>query len=156
MNIKETVRGRHGGAGVENVNLTGFMNVVLILIPFLLLTASFVRLAVVDMTLPNLGGGGQGGRQAASAPVEKAVLNILLIKESGIQVKSPDMVFPEVPKGDDYDWKELSRQLGKIKEQYPSSEDVIIAPQSGIRYQILIMAMDACREAGFPNISMSG
>lgn len=153
MNIKEAVRGRHGGTGVENVNITGVMNVFLILIPFLLLTASFVKIAVVDMTLPNLGG---QDRSTASVSGAKTALNILLIEESGFQLKSPDLVFPEVLKGDDYDWKELSRQLGRIKEKYPTSEDVIITPQGGIRYHVIIAVMDICREAGFPNMSMSG
>jgi biopolymer transport protein ExbD len=153
MNIKEAVRGRRGGTGVENVNLTGVMNIFLILIPFMLLTASFVRIAIVDMTLPNLGG---QERQTASTAGEKTALNILLIEENGFQLKSPDLVFPKVPKGDDYDWNELRRQLGRIKEKYPTSEDVIITPQGGILYHVIISVMDICREAGFPNISMSG
>ena len=150
MNVKSAVQRRTRSPRHGDVNLTAVMNIFLILIPFLLLTASFVRLAVLEMTLPNL------EKSASGNAPEKAVLNILLIRESGFQLKSPELKFPELPKSDDYDWSALRRQLAAVKERHPSVDDMIIAPEGTIRYEIIIAVMDACRESGFPNISISG
>ncbi len=148
MNLKNALQNRRRGDRSGDLNLTAVMNIFLILIPFLLLTASFVRLAVLEMTLPNLEPGGTAG--------ERAVVNLLTISRNGLVLKSPGFTFPELPKGDDYDWEALRRQLTAVKERYPDVEEIIIAPESTIRYQVIISAMDVCRESGFPAVSISG
>ena len=60
MNLKQSVKRRlRGHAGETDVNLTAVMNIFLILIPFLLLTAPFMRIAVLELTLPSLDRAGQ-------------------------------------------------------------------------------------------------
>lgn len=153
MNLKDAVRHRlRGHAGNEDVNLTAVMNIFLILIPFLLLTASFVRLAVLEMTLPDLE---RAGRQS-SILTGRVVVNVLFIRENSIQLKSPEISLAQVPKVAEYDWEALRIQLEQVKIKYPESMDVIITPESTIRYEIIITVMDICRDAGFPNISISG
>ncbi|RPI03303.1 MAG: hypothetical protein EHM72_01820 [Calditrichaeota bacterium] len=153
MNLKDAVRHRlRGHAGNEDVNLTAVMNIFLILIPFLLLTASFVRLAVLEMTLPDLE---RAGRQS-SILTGRVVVNVLFIRENSIQLKSPEISLAAVPKVAEYDWEALRSQLEQVKFKYPESMDVIITPESTIRYEIIIAVMDICRDAGFPNLSISG
>ena len=150
MNLKDAVRHRlRGHAGHEDVNLTAVMNIFLILIPFLLLTASFVRLAVLEMTLPDLE---RAGRQS-SILTGRVVVNVLFIRENSIQLKSPEISLAQVPKVAEYDWEALRSQLEQVKIKYPESMDVIITPESTIRYEIIIAVMDICRDAGFANIS---
>ncbi|MDZ7315399.1 MAG: biopolymer transporter ExbD [candidate division KSB1 bacterium] len=150
MDLKATVRSRSRGHGrAEELNLTAVMNIFLILIPFLLLTASFVRLAVLEMTLPSL-------ERGASTTAERPVINILTVRTDGLQLQSSDFKFPALPKGTDYDWQGLRRQLETIKQKYPSAEEIIIAPENSIRYEIIVTVMDVCRESGFPAISISG
>ena len=130
------------------------MNIFLILIPFLLLTATFMRIAVLELTLPSLD---SVGEQTATQKRENVVFNILNIREDGFALESDKLKFPELSKGNDgYDWQALSEQLGRVKERHPESEDIIISPQDAIRYETIITVMDRCREAGFPNISISG
>ena len=65
--------------------------------------------------------------------------------------------FPKLLKQDKvYDWNGLVRQLQEVKKKYPASEEIIIAPDSKIKYDTIISIMDRCRESGFPNISISG
>lgn len=154
MNLKQSVQRRlRGHAGETDVNLTAVMNIFLILIPFLLLTATFVRIAVLELSLPSL----ERQRQAVSTRTESAVLNILLIRDDGFQLKSPEMTFAALPKTDEaYNWQQLDEQLERVKQKYPESEDIFISPENSILYETIISVMDRCRDAGFPNISISG
>lgn len=155
MNLKQSIKGRlRGHADEAEVNLTAVMNIFLILIPFLLLTAAFVRIAVLELTLPSLD---RAGQQTAVQKSESTILNILLIKETELHLNSPGFSFDTIVKqNSEHNWSELTAQLERIKEKYPDSQDIIISPESTIRYETIISIMDRCREAGFPLISISG
>jgi len=155
MNIKQSMGRRlKGHAGETELNLTAVMNIFLILIPFLLLTAVFVRIAVLELTLPSLD---SSGRQAQTRKQKSTIINILVIKETGFELKSPDIKFSKLDKKQtEYDWEGLKNHLSTIKGKYPESEDIIISPVNAIKYHTIISVMDRCRESGFPNISISG
>lgn len=138
----------------SDLDLTPVMNIFLILIPFLLLTAVFVKIAVLELSLPNLERAGAAVQQQEKKSV---VLNFLFIKETGFEVKSPELKFAPIAKtGSDYDWAALTAQLSQAKAKHPDSEDIIIAPANSIKYETIISVMDHCRESGFSNISISG
>lgn len=154
MNLKAVMhkRSRDG----DDLQMTPIMNVFLILVPFLLLTASFVKIAILEMSLPSLSQ--QETPQAVKQEQHKQlVLNMLAIRENGIELKSPTFDFPFIGKKDEqYDLEQLKENLQQIKSKFPDSEDVVIQPEDAIKYDIVIKVMDRCRESGFPNISISG
>ena len=151
MNLKNAI-GRGRKREEVEVNITGVMNIFLILIPFLVLTAVFVRIAVLELTLPS------AGRQSSvAAENRQVVLNILAITESGFQMTSPNITHRKLAKvNGDFDYAGLIRQLRTIKEKYPASEDIIVRPDSGILYDVIIQVMDRCRDEGFPNVQLAG
>jgi len=152
MNLKQSM-GRNRKRQEAEVDILPVMNIFLLLIPFLLLTAVFVRLAVIDITLPSLGKGGQKQQEQQ----KDLVLVILAIKESGFQLKSPGFKFDPINKnGNNYNYQLLIDQLKEIKVKYAIAEDVIISPEANVKYDIIIKAMDRCRETGFPNVSLAG
>ena len=155
MNLKQSMGRRLKGHAEETeLNLTAVMNIFLILIPFLLLTAVFVRIAVLELTLPSLD---KKGPAAHTEQPKSTIINILKISESGFELNSPEIKFQKLNKTEtDYDWQALSSQLTRIKEKYPESEDILISSENSIRYHTIISVMDKCRDAGFPNISISG
>ncbi len=155
MNLKQSVKRRlRGHADDTDVNLTAVMNIFLILIPFLLLTATFVRIAVLELTLPSLD---RASQQQIVQKSESTILNILLIKEAELQLNSPGFKFETIARQtNDYNWQILDEQLERVKTKYPDSEDIIISPEPTIRYETIIAIMDRCRGAGFPLISISG
>ena len=55
---------RHHSISDTDLNLTPVMNLFMVIIPFLLLTAVFAKMAIIDTYLPQEGEGG-GGNQAA-------------------------------------------------------------------------------------------
>ncbi|MCI0697578.1 biopolymer transporter ExbD [candidate division KSB1 bacterium] len=153
MNLKAVVRKRTGG---DDLQMTPIMNVFLILVPFLLLTASFVKIAILEMSLPSLSQ--QAAPQSVTQEQQKQlVLNMLAIRQSGFELKSPTFNFPFIAKkGEQYDFEQLQANLRQIKGKFPDAEDVVIQPEDAIKYDIMIKVMDHCRESGFPNISISG
>ncbi|NIA30132.1 MAG: biopolymer transporter ExbD [Actinobacteria bacterium] len=155
MNLKQAMGRKLRGHGDEaELNLTAVMNIFLILIPFLLLTAVFVRISVLELALPSLD---RRPSAAKAQPPKSVVLNVLRIRETGFELKSPETNFsPLLKKNDTFDWEGLVKQLKTVKIKYPDSQDIIIAPENSIKYDTIVSVMDRCRESGFPNISISG
>jgi biopolymer transport protein ExbD len=154
MNLRAVRERKEALRRDAEINVTPVLNLFLIVIPFLLLTAVFVRIAIVDLSLPSLARRGEG--QSTPAP-QRIVLNMLTIDEEGFQLKSTGMEFPRLPRtASGFDYDALARQLRQVKARYAESEDVIIAPASTIPYEVIIHVMDTCRDNGFPNISISG
>jgi biopolymer transport protein ExbD len=154
MNLKTKIKTRASGG--EDLQMTPIMNVFLILVPFLLLTASFVKLAILEMSLPSLN---QNTSSVTQASEEKKplVLNMLAVRQNGFELKSPTFDFPFiVKKGEQYDFEQLQGSLRQIKDKFPDSEDMVIQPEDVIKYDDVVKVMDRCRESGFPNISISG
>lgn len=152
MNLKKTV-GRHRSPA-DDVNITPVMNLFLVLVPFLLLTAVFVRIAVLELSLPSLS---QKSQKPQADPQKPVVVILLAITQKGFELKVPAMRFEPIPlKEDEYQFDQLRRNLDKIKQRYPETEEITIQPADDVLYEIIVKVMDACREAGFPNIAISG
>ena len=153
MNLKRSL-GRERNVKDSDVNIIPVMNIFLLLIPFLLLTAAFVRLAVVELSLPSLSK--NRTRQIQELDRKKLVLVILAVKEKGFQLKSPGFKFDPVDKiNNQYNYKKIVQQLKQIKQKHPHAEDIIISPEAKVKYDVIIQVMDRCRETGFPNVSLS-
>lgn len=147
------------------LNLVPIMNLVTILIPFLIMAAQFVQLAVIDSTLPAI-----GAPQPQDEEPEKPPLNLsLAITDRGVTVLGADAILhpegaPEVAEGEarpptipcksggtctsveDYDWNKLTVKLGLIKDEYPDEENVILVPDNHIKYEVLVKTMDSSRD----------
>lgn len=146
---------RHGQ--MEDLDLVPIMNLVTILIPFLLMAASFVTLAAIDSTLPAL-----GEPQPSTEKPDEEPLNLsVAITDQGFTVMGSDATLkpegdqkgatlgcskPDCPTPDSYDYKELTRLLAQIKDRWEAEENVILVPESQIQYEVLVLTMDATRE----------
>ncbi len=155
MNLKAKIKTRQTGS--SDLQMTPIMNVFLILVPFLLLTASFVKLAVLEMSLPSLSQNTSGKVTQTSEEQKPLVLNMLAVRQNGFELKSPTLTFPFIEKKDEqYDFEQLKASLRQIKDKFPDSEDMVIQPEDTVKYDDVIKVMDRCRDSGFPNLSISG
>jgi biopolymer transport protein ExbD len=129
------------------------MNIFVILIPFLLLTATFVKIAIIDLALPTL----EQKSGLDENEINDLTVLVLSITPDGFQIKTSEENYPiiEVRNGD-YNYQDLEKKLSEIKTQFPKLEDVIISPSSEILYHVIVKVLDNCREVGFPNYSISG
>ncbi|RMD95421.1 MAG: biopolymer transporter ExbD [Calditrichaeota bacterium] len=152
MNLKKTIR-RERGTG-DDVNITPVMNLFLVLVPFLLLTAVFVRIAVLELSLPSLN---QTSRQTKPQAQKPVVIILLAITPGGFEIKAPAMNLKPIRLKDDlYQFDVLRKTLKSIKARYPDTQEITIQPDDRVLYETIVKVMDACRETGFPNISISG
>jgi len=153
MNLKENLQRRQiQQEGDDDLNITPVMNVFLILVPFLLLTAVFVNIAIVEFSLPS----SNAAAREQSQQRKNTVVTILAITEKGFELKTKGQKFPFIEKKDGiFDYQILIERLQEVKQKHAESEDIIIAPESTIKYDTIIQVMDRCRENGFPNISIS-
>ncbi len=139
------IRSRKGGRrNVETaeLNITAFMNLMVILVPFLLITAVFSRLAVLELNLP-------GSSSEPVEPQEQAFQLEVIIRADKIEVGDRNQgllgVYPN--KVDGYDYEALSSKLSELKRRYPSKTDAAILLEQDIEYDTLVQVMDRVRIA---------
>jgi biopolymer transport protein ExbD len=156
---------RHGGRrNIETaeLNITAFMNLMVILVPFLLITAVFSRLAIIELNLP-------GSSTEAAAPQEQTFQLEVIIREDKIEVGDRNQgllgVYPNTELGE-YDYDALSAKLSELKARYPEKTNASILLESDIAYDTLVQVMDRVRVGEevtdetvrrndlFPNISI--
>jgi biopolymer transport protein ExbD len=124
------------------LNITTFLNLMVVLIPFLLISAVFSRITIMELNVPT-GAGGDAGKPNFSIEV--------IIRDSGLEVGVGAKVMAAIPKKDGrYDMRKLSETLGRLKAQYPEKEDATILMEPKIEYDYLIQIMDAVRNAEIP------
>ena len=131
--------GRRNNDTVER-NITAFMTLMVILVPFLLITAVFSRLAILELNLPG------SSSEPADEPEQVFQLEIIVRNEK-IEVGDRNIgalgVYPN--EDDGYDFAALSEKLGEIKRDYPDKTDAAILLESDISYDTLVQVMDRVR-----------
>lgn len=135
-------RGRSRNEATAELNITAFMNLMVILVPFLLITAVFSRLAILELYLP--------GPSAEAADPEQPVFQLeITVREGGIEVGDRNVgTFGVYPARDGaYDYEALSAKLAEIKEQYPAKTDAAILLEPDIPYDTVVRVMDRVRVA---------
>jgi biopolymer transport protein ExbD len=160
--IRSRKSGRRNTATAE-LNITAFMNLMVILVPFLLITAVFSRLAVLELNLP-------GSSSEPVEPQEQTFQLEVIVRQGKIEVGDRNQGLLGIyPNGEDgYDYDALAEKLIELKERYPTKTDASILLEQDIAYDTLVQVMDTVRiaqevneEEGqiersdlFPNISI--
>ncbi len=146
------------------IDLTPYMNLLVVLAPFLLITAVFTRLAVLEIYLPPPASAELMSK--LPSPEEQLVLTIS-ITEKGLVVANGNKIISFVqPTSKGHDLQTLSAVLQQIKARFPTVDNAIILSKPDIAYDELVQVMDATRVAFvvsegnktsyslFPNISL--
>jgi biopolymer transport protein ExbD len=122
------------------LEVTAFINLIVVLVPFLLSTAVFSRLAVMDLTLP-----------AQSTGVEKLKGDLQLevvIRPEGLNVgdRIGGQIMWIANKESGYDFHTLSQLMQELKTRFPDKTEASILAEPGTPYDVLVQVMDAVRE----------
>ncbi len=137
---RRPTRRRHSAADAD-INLIPVMNLFMVLIPFLLLSAVFAKTAVIDVYLPQMQ---QAERPSAPSPSE--VLTVEATPE-GFTLSGLGRGLPPVPKRDgEYDFAALSEALSAVKAKNPAGREAILLFATETPYELVIKTMDATRE----------
>ncbi len=133
---------RRSGETYE-IDITTFLNLMVVLVPFLLITAVFSRLTIVELNLPSTAGGANDN--ADNFRVE------VIVRDAGIEISNGSAVIATVPKVDEaYDLETLSDMMVSLKQEYPEQESASVLMEPLIPYDYLIQVMDIVRSVEVP------
>ena len=126
-----------------DIDVTTFLNLMVVLVPFLLITAVFSRLTIVELNLPSSAGGAT--TTAGNFRVE------VIVREEGIEVSNGSAIIATIPKTDDeFDLDALSEMIVSLKQEYPDHEAASVLMEPYIPYDYLIRVMDVVRSVEVP------
>jgi biopolymer transport protein ExbD len=152
---------RRGREETPGLDVTTFLNLMVVLIPFLHISAVFSRVTIMELSVPT-----SAGESALNKP--NYTIEVI-VRKAGLEIANGASVEAAIPKKDEqYDMDMLSKILKRLKERYPEKEDATVLMEPEIEYNYLIQIMDAVRgtqvqvegsdEVGkmvlFPNISI--
>ena len=140
--IRSRRGGRHHRNDTAELNITAFMNLMVILVPFLLITAVFSRLAILELNLP-------GSSSEPVDPQEQAFELEIIVREEKIEVgdRNQGLLGVYASNDDGYDYDALATKLSELKERYPDKSDASILLEQDIPYDTLVQVMDTVRVA---------
>ncbi len=140
--IRSRRGGRHHRHDTAELNITAFMNLMVILVPFLLITAVFSRLTILELNLP-------GSSSEPAEPQEQTFQLEIIVRSDKIEVGDRNQGLLGIyPNGDGgYDFAALSEKLVQLKERYPTKTDAAILLEQDIAYDTLVQVMDTVRVA---------
>ncbi len=132
------LRRRHR-QGEAELNITAFLNLMVILIPFLLLTTAFSRFAILDIYLPPA--------SEASAKALKDLQLEVIIRDDALEVgdRNGGLIKRIGNTDSGYDLATLNALLVQLKARYPEKRNIFILSEPQTNYDAMIQVMDAVR-----------
>lgn len=125
---------------MDVLNLTPMMDILTVMVVFLLITAVFTRITIMELNVPTNAGGAALNQPNVAVEV--------IVRTTGLQIANGSSVEASIPKKDDqYDIQMLHEVLTRLKAMYPEKEDATVLMEPDIKYDYLIQIMDAVRSA---------
>lgn len=128
-----------------HLEVTAFINVIVVLVPFLLSTAVFSHLSVLELSLPAQNSG------VEQLKVDDLKLEIVIrpdAVEVGDRIGGLIQRIANTPQG--YDLATLATLMQQIKAKFPNTKTASVLAQPNTPYDVLVQVMDAVREVRPP------
>jgi biopolymer transport protein ExbD len=122
--------------------LVPMIDIFTVLVTFLLMTAVFSRITIVELDLPS--------SQSTTVSTPSFRLEVIVRKE-GFELTNGSNLIATIPKADGkYDLKTLGDLVLSLKRDYPDAENASVLLQPDIPYDDLIQVMDVVRSVELP------
>lgn len=137
-----------------DLELLPLMNLFIVLIPMMLVSAVFLQVKAIDMALPSA---------AEHAPPPPAGLDLsVAIRDAAYVVRGNGLAEQVVPRGphgpggvpEREAWAGLARALRDVATAHPEERGVRILAASTTRYEEIVAVMDVARGAGLPEAAL--
>src|SRR3990170_4907136 len=126
--------------------LVPMIDIFTVLVTFLLMTAVFSRITILQLDLPS--------SNSASAGTPPAFRLEVIVRHEGFELTNGTKLIATLPKVDGaYDFKALTSLAVALKQEYPDANDASVLLERDVQYDYLIQAMDAIRTAEVPATS---
>jgi biopolymer transport protein ExbD len=131
------------------LDMTTFLNLMVVLVPFLLITAVFSRITIVELSLPSSNSG--------AAPQEPAFRVEVVVRDEGFELTNGTALIASIPKvEEEYDLATLSEYMLALKRDYPDEDSASVLLEPDIPYDYLIQVMDVVRSVDVPAAASAG
>ena len=130
------------------IDVTTFLNLMVVLIPFLLITAVFSQLTIVELNLPSSASGPPSEQEGFTPEI--------IVREAGIEITNGKQIIATIPNSEDefgedgFDLDTLSDYMVELKTTYPQQESASVLMEAQIPYDYLIQVMDIVKRVEVP------
>jgi biopolymer transport protein ExbD len=123
--------------------LVPMIDIFTVLVTFLLMTAVFSRITIVQLDLPSA---------ASRSPTEPPFRLEVIVRKEGFELTNGTTRIAAIPKvAGEYDVKGLSELALALKRAHPEVDNASVLLEEDVNYNNLIEVMDAIRSAEVPN-----
>ncbi|SMF41144.1 Biopolymer transport protein ExbD/TolR [Alteromonadaceae bacterium Bs31] len=145
MNFKFSYKGTDDA----ELDVTSFMNLMIVLVPVLLLSMTFTQVTVLDVKLPDLTGGLYNSDESQSQ-LEVVVTDkgFKVIYPTGVVIQEIPLKVETLESGEtveSFDHLTLSYILQAVKKQLPEKRNAVVKAIPGVSYQNLISTMQTVK-----------
>jgi biopolymer transport protein ExbD len=137
--------GRRRRQETAELNITAFMNLMVILVPFLLITAVFSRLAVLELNLPSA--------SAETSELQEQQFHLeVTVRDQLITVGDRRSGVIKTFRSDEagHDYHAVSDLLKELKARFPDQTEATLLLEPDVPYDVLVQVMDTVRVVVLP------
>jgi biopolymer transport protein ExbD len=136
-----------------DINLVPFIDLMSTCICFLLITAVWTQVSMIQIGSSIYGKKNDTGQ--IDQPEKEKVMLKIDVNDQGYSIKLGPQALRIPKNGGEYDQGALVAQLRDIKQKYQDKTDAIVSLLDNIKYDELIKTMDSLLIAGFPEIAIA-
>jgi len=141
--IKKGSRRSHNKGG--EIDVTPVMNLFVVLIPFLLFSAVFAKIAVINISLPGTGEEQEiikNNKMNSNVQVSVGVsVERLIVSVSGEVNYQNEILLDNEPEP----LLKLHKMLVQVKEAFPQKRDILVIPDKKVKYEMIVNVLDTAR-----------
>lgn len=131
---------KHKHQDAADLDVTPFMNLMIVLVPVLLLSMVFTHTTVIDLNFPT----GEGSSEAFDP--DTVHLEVVVKNETLVVADGRGGTIKTIPKVDGtYDFAQLSLVMQELKRRMPEKQDITVLLEQETDYQTLVTIMDKVR-----------
>jgi len=124
------------------LDITAFMNLMVVLVPFLLMTAVFTNISILDLKLPS-----PSSVKNQKDNKQQFDLNIIVRKDIMILTDQTGRVIKRLPiTKSGHNYTLLNQTLRLVKNKFPDKTTITILSEALTPYENLVQVMDTVRE----------
>lgn|SRR5690606_15967073 len=124
----------------QDINITAFMNLMVVLVPFLLITAVFSRMSILELNLP--------GPSAEAAEQSEPEFRLeIIVRRDAIEVgeRNAGLLRKFETEAGEYDLDGLGDYLVDVKRRFPDKVDATLLLEPDVAYEHIVAVMDRVR-----------
>ena len=128
------------GRQAANVDVTAFLSLMVILVPFLLITAVFSRITILELQAAS----GDGAQATARDSLQLQVVVREAVIELYHEGQDRGIRLARTPDGGE-EVAALATLVDELKTRFPESDEATILLEPQVSYEVLVQVMDAVR-----------